>query len=406
MRMVIVAGLVLALAAVAAASPAVETVDGIPHIMNDAPAEGAQRVDLVERWRAGGEDDVVFFGVIRDAAPGPDGQVYLLDGQLSEVQVYDADGKHLGTLGREGDGPGEFRRPAAVVPLPGGRVGVTVGQPGRIITLEADGTPGPSIRPAIGGEGGFGMLVDVLTRGDRMVACGMQFSPGEEGMTELRYLSICDMDGNELHRLWEITGTRDFSKPKFVEKDEYFAMGRFAVDSAGRVYVAMDYDRYAVSVFAPDGTLERVIERPDYQGRMRSKEEKEEVTSGMRIVANGRTLELENVVEDRDQAIESLFVDGEDRLWVRDSHSEEHAGVFRRYDVFDADGAWLRSVDLVLPGDQEEDGLFPLGDGRFAQIRGLQGAQAAMFADVEGGSDDEEDLGDAEPLEVVLWSLP
>lgn len=51
-------------------------------------------------------------------------EVFLLDQQLSEVKVFDSAGQWLRTMGREGEGPGEFRGPVDLALLPGGQVGV------------------------------------------------------------------------------------------------------------------------------------------------------------------------------------------------------------------------------------------------------------------------------------------
>ena len=64
---------------------------------------------LTELWRAGGEDDEYFSAPSAPSEPTSEGQIYLLDSQLSEVHVYTPDGEHLRTVGREGDGPGEMR---------------------------------------------------------------------------------------------------------------------------------------------------------------------------------------------------------------------------------------------------------------------------------------------------------
>lgn len=109
----------------------------VPRALNTEPAEGVVRIEPTEQWRAGGLDDESnFFGVVYRAAAGDDGNIYLLDMQLATVHVYDADGAFIGTLGREGDGPGEFRFPSNLLLLPDGRIGVTVGMGG----TDGDGT--------------------------------------------------------------------------------------------------------------------------------------------------------------------------------------------------------------------------------------------------------------------------
>ena len=53
-----------------------------------------------------------------------DGNVYLLDGQISEIQVFDPEGELLRTIGRQGEGPGEFQNGADMFWAPGGEIGV------------------------------------------------------------------------------------------------------------------------------------------------------------------------------------------------------------------------------------------------------------------------------------------
>ena len=412
MRLLSILSLVIAMAAGVAAAPVVEIVSGVPTIRSTEPAEGVQVVELQQQWRAGGADDEEnFFGVPTDAVAGPDGRVFLLDTQLATIHIYEADGTFAGTVGRDGDGPGEFRFPTGMVLLPGQRLAVTAGMGGKIIVVNEDGTPAASLAPGDEAAGGFQSFFDVKARGEHLVLCGVQMAFGDEGMTEHRYLASYDAATNDFATTyWELSGVRDMSKPKFIEKDEYFAADRYDVDAEGRVYVADNRDAYTVSVYGPDGELERVIERPDYRPYMRTEAEKADVTSGMVIMTGNGRLEIENVVEDTAPAIDSLFLDDDGLLWIMDGHANRHEGVYRRYDVFGADGAWLRTVDIVLPGDNEEDGLMPLGDGRFLHIIGLSGAAEAMQAGVNArhggdGAVAGDDLGEGDPLEVICYRL-
>ncbi len=56
-------------------------------------------------------DEHYMFGTLRSMAVGPDGTIYVMDGQIPAVRVYDADGTYRTTLGRNGEGPGEFGQP-------------------------------------------------------------------------------------------------------------------------------------------------------------------------------------------------------------------------------------------------------------------------------------------------------
>jgi hypothetical protein len=51
----------------------------------------------------------LLFGKIAAVAADDSGTIYVADGLSSNVRAYNIAGSHLGTLGREGQGPGEFR---------------------------------------------------------------------------------------------------------------------------------------------------------------------------------------------------------------------------------------------------------------------------------------------------------
>ncbi|MCH7549062.1 MAG: DUF1800 family protein [Candidatus Krumholzibacteriota bacterium] len=87
------------------------TRDGVVYIENpESPVEEV-RIELEELWRRGGEDDDILFGRVGQVLSDKSGEIYLLDTQLSEIVVLSASGEYLRTIGREGEGPGEFERP-------------------------------------------------------------------------------------------------------------------------------------------------------------------------------------------------------------------------------------------------------------------------------------------------------
>jgi hypothetical protein len=56
-----------------------------------------------------------FFESISDIAIGPEGCVYACDYRANNIKKFDSSGKYLDTIGREGQGPGEFNMPFKVV---------------------------------------------------------------------------------------------------------------------------------------------------------------------------------------------------------------------------------------------------------------------------------------------------
>lgn len=68
-------------------------------------------------------DSPELFGMIGDVAFDPDGNVVVLDAVNYDVRIFGPDGSHLGSFGREGEGPMEFdTRPHSVAVLSDGRL--------------------------------------------------------------------------------------------------------------------------------------------------------------------------------------------------------------------------------------------------------------------------------------------
>jgi len=381
----------------------------------DPPASETWR--LSEQWRVGGEDDEdILLGVVTTAARDAAGNVYLLDRQLSQVIVVGPDGSFMGTLSREGEGPGEVRRPNGVVLLGDGRIGILQGFPGRMVLLEATDTPAGTIEFGEAEEGGFVSARGAAVRdGFLLVTRGRTVFDREEGKARSESsLDLCDLEGAKLARLAEHTMERSFDRIVNDERAEFTACdpSRWALGPAGTVYVAPERDAYVLHAYAADGTLTMVCERP-FTARERTEEDKEERHGGMRIVIDGRRAEIEHRILDHDPPIAGLDVDAEGNLWVRncyDRSEELSVGVLARYDVISPTGEFLREVILTAPeGDRELDGIVFLDGHHFLLIRNQEAAIASMRAGFDGHDDDDEDseeeLLEAEPLEVVLYSV-
>jgi hypothetical protein len=82
------------------------------------------------------------FGSIRSLAVADDGTVYVVDSQVPELRVYDAEGVFRKVLGRPGEGPGEIKQPdGGLAVLSDGRVLVRDPGNGRIQVYSPAGDP-------------------------------------------------------------------------------------------------------------------------------------------------------------------------------------------------------------------------------------------------------------------------
>lgn len=403
-----VAAAVLLLAAfaspafVAAGAPA-----AVPHVRNGAaPAGGSEDLQLEEIWRVGGDDDEdVLLGIVTRVLLDAKGNLYLLDQQLSEVKVFSPAGELLRTLGRQGDGPGEVSNPGDVVLMPDGTIGLVQIFPGKIVKLKQDGTPAGDFNPDTGAAtaGGFLALVNCRGAGGNLVLSGIRISMDQATGKQTRnyFVRRYGADGKQLAEYIDKEVTWDFSAGfKFREIDNDFIWWRMDVAPDGRLIVCEPRYDYALSVYAPDGRLEKVIDR-EYESWPRNALVRERyqgiMEAQLRQFPPGTAME----VEDREQDVEDLRVAADGTIWVLPSRQmfEPAPGTFATYDVFTPDGRFARQVRVHCPGDPSRDRLIFAGDDRVIQVTGFW--DAVMAASGGGGKDDAE----AVPMEVICYRM-
>ena len=66
--------------------------------------------------------DEYIFGRIGSLAAGPNGEIFAFDQQATALRKYDAQGNYVATFGREGEGPGEYKRPDGGMVVVDGRL--------------------------------------------------------------------------------------------------------------------------------------------------------------------------------------------------------------------------------------------------------------------------------------------
>ena len=104
-------------------------------------AERSGRVELIldlVLGRTSDDSNAVFFRP-RDIAVDSEGSIYVLDHGNDRVQVFDAQGRFLRTIGREGQGPGELQYPVALA-VRDDTIAVADSRNARLSIWDLDGT--------------------------------------------------------------------------------------------------------------------------------------------------------------------------------------------------------------------------------------------------------------------------
>jgi hypothetical protein len=102
----------------------IETEGDVVVVTNpNEPLYGPEVVSLEEDLAIGageGEDDL--FAAISSIAVADDGTIFVLDSRDDNVKVFDRDGTPVRTIGRSGQGPGEFSSPVSISLTPRGEI--------------------------------------------------------------------------------------------------------------------------------------------------------------------------------------------------------------------------------------------------------------------------------------------
>jgi hypothetical protein len=357
-----------------------------------------------ELWRIGGDSDSdeEFFGVITQIATDPAGNVYVLDRQLSEVKVFSPDGGYLRTIGREGEGPGEFRQALDMFFLPDGNLGVLQLAPGRIVMLTPEGEPiGDHPLPESDG-GATATLVSGSSMGENILLVVSENAPQEGKVDITRALTLVDSEGNELKRLLESTRELEFVNFTFKETVWRTFDNRWRVGQDDNLYVAEEYLDYRITVWDTEGKRKRVISR-EYTHWDRSEEQIQYMHDVFDAMLQNQLPQYKIEISDNDPGITNLYPRDDGTLWVLSSQGTRAKpdGSMGVFDVFDAQGRFVRQVTLMGEGEPIEDGYFFLGDRLFV-VTDLLEANIASRGGRKGAKEDEVE---PEPIAVICYQL-
>jgi len=365
-------------------------------INNSKPQKAPVVVELEEIWRVGGENDEHIFGLMIDARCDSEGNVYLLDHQLSQVTVVSPEGEYIQELGGEGDGPGECRTPQTITMMPDGTIGLGQRFPGKFIKVTKDGLPAGSM--LVGGnqpeQTGFTMLLSGRNRGGTMLACTLHQVPMENGQTRDSHLMRLSETGKILANFGKHSTVLDFGKPHFVEKEMVAPfVAAHTVGANGKVYFTPERNEYQIAVFNADGTADKTISRK-FDNPRRDKKTMDRMNSLFEEQDRALPFPITWEVEKVDQAVAELVGLPDGKLLVAHARSslDLQPGVFMNYDVFNEDGQWSHELHVRCVANSDDDGLVFLDDGRVLLVKGLQ--MARLTASGNGGSvgDEENEL--------------
>lgn len=339
-------------------SAGIEIVESGAPALSGSMAWSIEPSPVLEIGSVDGDAPYVFTRVW-DATRLPDGRIVVVDETALEVRTFDADGRHVTTFGRPGDGPAEFFAPPYVAATPEGVLTVWDGGHMRLSTFTPEGE-----------------LVDQVTLRDQLSelgvlpvrnlpvwevdADGTLLSTGPvrprraEGLRdrEIRIALVADR-GASSHDLGLAPGGQSFvvnlERVSIGIGNPFAAQTAAGLAPAGLVAIGSD-GRWEMRLVRPDAAVARILRAAIPRVPVTD----ELVASGLdraRYMADNSPLSL---AQAEDAYAQIPFPDSVPPI-ASIMRARETLWVGRRtgwwydvgdYDVFDADGRWITTVAM------------------------------------------------------------
>jgi len=330
-----------------AAGAKVETIGGVTYVHNPAtPLHPGRTVSFEEDFTYKEKDQA---GEVRIYKPGRFtvdalDKVYIEDDSDMGIKVFDPQGKYLRTIGRKGNGPGEFGRIADMTILPDGRLLVTDFETRRTSLFSPEGQFLSSFQWKR-----FFSQVHLATDSSYTVN---EMVVAEE--TRELWVKTIDFNGEE------VLAFGKFSYPEFKmlrQGDMTFSTSVpwspasvFAGDQKRQWLYHCLNDKYLIEVYDQKGKLFRKIDRP-YEPPAVTSEDIEEFLSRFKDTPDSpfakmaKEMELPKIKTVTDR----MVVDSEGNLWVRTNEEKKEGDkTFTAVDILDPEGFYTARVWLDI----------------------------------------------------------
>lgn len=326
----------------------VEVIDGVEHVHNTGtPLYPDRSVTFEEDLSIGGEDYEMLSRPM-NLVVDKEGHIFIADNQDQSIKVFGPDGEFIRSIGRKGEGPGEFSYVGYQAFIPDGRLLVMDAMASRLSLFDAEGTylvshhwTQRNSRP-------------LYATDSSCVMSEFVFGEGKDPLEERTlFVKKYDFEGNEILNFGEF-----LAEEMKIHRESRAGGGGitfgisvphsshsiFAADQAReRLYHCIN-DEYMIEVFDENGKVIRRLDRP-YEPLPFTSEDAEEFRSqyaqseSMKKMVQGVPMPAVKAITPR------MLVDEGGNLWVETYEKKKVDDKdFTAYDIFNPDGFYEAKV--------------------------------------------------------------
>jgi hypothetical protein len=327
--------------------------EGITEVINpETPAYGNLEFDFEEALVIGNEEDenTSFYNVY-DIEVDDQGNIYILDAGNHRIQKYAQDGQYLQTIGKEGQGPGEFDRVYSFLLDEENNIYVAGNR--KIHMFNSDGEFIKNINLSLSITN-FCILPDKTIMGVATVST-------EEGRT--RRIFRLDSEGKEIENIAEFMDVKTVQRKGKEGRVTTFAVSHsynpqlILSPAPNHKFLYAFSAEYILYRINSEGKINLIANKLEKSHPITQKE-KDKIVQDIREHISGRGQTWpKGVIEEACQFpthrpyFYSFITDDEGRIYVRRLKSTLDESETLEYDIFDSEGHYLYKAVLSFSPD-------------------------------------------------------
>jgi hypothetical protein len=337
----------------------VEEKDGVRIVHNpEAPFFGELELELEQDLSIGNEEDEQYF-FYRAFRLGVDseGNIYVMDAGNSRIQKFDSNGEYVQTIGKKGQGPGEFDSMFGFFIDQEDQIYVSSGT--KIQKFSADGAFEKGIP--------LGNRIFNFWVSPEDFIYGIMTTSREDG--RIRQIVKVDMEGNELEEIAHYAEVDAVNrKGEGGERLAFVLMHNYNhhVYISPFKYASLLYGYsadYRISRLNAQGEPDLIIHKEEPYHSI-SRREKDEIVKGIRNhMAQRNTQWPEDVImeacqfPDHRPFFSGITADDQGRIYVHKGKSVLDEDEIQTFDIFSADGVYLYQTQLDFIPEAVKNGF-------------------------------------------------